>query len=77
MTLGLHAHCLTWDDLDDTGLLHVGRQIACPHVLLHDPHIGQFLQPRNSVRAKDNSPKAGDLPRSLSPSPEVALTSGD
>lgn len=44
-----HAHGLTWDDLDDTGLLHVGWQVARPHVLLHDAHVGQFLQPRKEV----------------------------
>lgn len=72
---GLCTHCLTWDDLDDTGLLHVGWQVSRPHVLLHDSHVGQFLQPRNVVRGKHDRPAAGDLPRSLFP--EVALMSGD
>lgn len=40
--------CLTRDDLDDPGLLHVRRQVARPHVLLHDPDIGQFLQSRKT-----------------------------
>lgn len=44
-----HAQGLTWDDLNDTGLLHVGWQVARPHVLLHDSHVGQFLQPRKGV----------------------------
>lgn len=39
---------LTRDDLDDAGFLHVGRQVARPHVLLHDPDIGQLLQPRRT-----------------------------
>lgn len=67
--------CLTRDDLDDPGLLHVGRQVARPHVLLHDSHVGQFLQPRNVVRAKHDRAAAGDLRRSLFP--EVALMLGD
>lgn len=35
---------LTWNDLKDPVFLHVGRQVARPHVFLHNTHICQFLK---------------------------------
>ena len=34
---------LTGNDLQNPVLLHVGWKVPCSHVLLHDPHVGQFL----------------------------------
>ena len=34
---------LTRNDLKDAVLLHVGRKVARPHVLLHYAHVGQLL----------------------------------
>lgn len=35
---------LTWNDLKHTVLLHVGRKVSGPHVLLHYAYVGQFLR---------------------------------
>lgn len=34
---------LTWDYLKHAVLLHVGREVSGPHVLLHYANVGQLL----------------------------------
>jgi len=40
---------LTWNNLQNSVLLHVGRKVPHSHVLLHYSHVGQFLS-RNKAK---------------------------
>lgn len=48
---------LTWNNLQDSVLLHVGRKVPCPHVLLHYPHIGQFLDRDKESKVEISAPQ--------------------
>ena len=39
----LPFHRLTWNNLQNSVLLHVGRKVPRSHVLFHYSHVGQFL----------------------------------
>lgn len=49
---------LTRDDLKHTVLLHVGRKVPSPHVLLHYANVGQLL---TEVEGKKTDPESESL----------------
>lgn len=48
----LFCGCLTWNNLQNSVLLHVGWKVPSSHVLLHYSHVGQFLGRNQAGEAK-------------------------
>lgn len=51
---GFPSFLRTWNNLQNSVLLHVGRKVPRSHVLLHYSHVGQFLGEKSSKQSVTN-----------------------